>query len=156
MEISYNYHTYWKDKFSGSFFSTRFPTRSVMIFFCFAGKLARSGERVKHSSLRAGFAAQQKRVYNTTRLKSGEKTCRKNWPPNDADLSRGERSTCFYWVSTSGSQNGHQFDELNGEEGRHKQKNSKTFKTVFSFTILNKNYRNCVTSKENFGIVFAI
>jgi len=83
-----------------------------MIFFCFAAKLARSGERVKHSSLRAGFAAQQKRVYNTTRLKSGEKTCRKNWPPNDADLSRGERSTYFYWVSTSGSQNGHQFDDL--------------------------------------------
>jgi len=53
----------------------------------------------------------------------------------------------------SGSQNGHQFDELNREEGMHKQKIN--FPSRF-FTILDNNHRCCVTSKENFGIVFMI
>jgi len=53
----------------------------------------------------------------------------------------------------SGSQNGRQFDKLNGDEGaqKWKMKLSKQF-----FAILNNNHRRCVTSKENFGVVFVI
>jgi len=53
----------------------------------------------------------------------------------------------------SGRQNGHHFDELNKEEGAHKQKSN--FPSSF-FAILNNNHKSCLTSKENFGIVFAI